>query len=94
MIKIKTLEEFNIPTLTHKFKAPHVKIYRKIFRENDPKEIFIPLNEFAYHIQKNKNFLEGCYWVEWIIEYDSISEKRKILYSRKCTLLLINFKKM
>ena len=76
MIKIKP-EEFNIPTLTHKFKAPHVRFIEGIFRENDPKEIFIPLNEFAYQIQKNKNFLEGCYWVEWIIEYDSISRKKK-----------------
>lgn len=76
MIKIKP-EEFNIPTLTHKFKAPHVRFIEKIFRENDPKEIFIPLNEFAYQIEKNKNFLEGCYWVEWIIEYDSISRKKK-----------------
>ena len=76
MIKIKP-EEFNIPTLTHKFKAPHVKFIETIFRENDPKEIFIPLNEFAYQIQDNKNFLEGCYWIEWIIEYDSISRKKK-----------------
>tara|TARA_Y100000768_G_scaffold330222_1_gene268802 strand:- start:883 stop:1911 length:1029 start_codon:yes stop_codon:yes gene_type:complete len=76
MIKIKP-EEFNITTLTHKFKAPHVYFIKEIFRENDPKEIFIPLNEFAYQIEKNKNFLEGCYWIEWIIEYDSISRKKK-----------------
>ena len=76
MIKIKP-EEFNIPTLTHKFKAPHVRYIEGIFRENDTKEIFIPLNEFAYQLETNKNFLEACYWVEWIIEYDSISRKKK-----------------
>ena len=77
MIKIKP-EEFNIPTLTNKFKAPNIKFIEKIFRENDPKEIFIPLNEFAYQLESNKNFLDSCYWIEWIIEYDSISRKKKI----------------
>lgn len=76
MIKIKP-EEFNIPTLTHKFKAPHVRFIKEIFRENDPKEIYIPLNELAYQIKNNKNFLESCYWIEWIIEYDNISRKKK-----------------
>ena len=35
--------------------ADHIEYIKPYFRENDPREFYIPLNEFAYHIEKTKN---------------------------------------
>jgi hypothetical protein len=64
--------------MTERLKAPSMKYAEPIFRKEDPKELFIAINEFSYHIsQDRKNMLNACYWVEWIIEFDIICRKRK-----------------
>lgn len=75
-IKIKT-DEFGTTQLTNKFKAPNINYAYLVFRENDPKEIFIAINELIYQIENKTNLLECCYWVEWIIEFDKICKKNK-----------------
>jgi hypothetical protein len=76
-IKINKANEFNISQMSNKFKAPNVNYGREIFRENDPKEIYIAINEFVYQIQNKNNVLECCYWVEWLIEFDSLCRRKK-----------------
>jgi hypothetical protein len=64
--------------MTERLKAPSMKYAEPIFRKEDPKEIFIALNEFSYNISKDRrNMLNACYWVEWIIEFDLVCRKRK-----------------
>tara|TARA_B110000967_G_C18859127_1_gene548895 strand:+ start:143 stop:1210 length:1068 start_codon:yes stop_codon:yes gene_type:complete len=76
-VKIKK-EEFNLLNLTNKFKAPDTSYALTVFDKNDPKEIFIPINELIYHLTKsNSNLLECCYWIEWIVEFDNICRKKK-----------------
>lgn len=75
-IKIKNNEEFNILNLSEKLKANSTNYATTILKTNDAKELFIPINEFAYNLNE-KNNLDACYWFEWIVEYESISKKRK-----------------
>ncbi|NBW02961.1 MAG: hypothetical protein EBR87_04505 [Cytophagia bacterium] len=49
-----------------------------IFKKEDPKELLVAINEFAYSISvDSKNMISACYWVEWIIEFDAVCKQRK-----------------
>jgi len=51
--------------------APSTEYYR-LKRPKDPEEWFVALNEFSYHIsEERRNLLDACFWLEWMIEYDS-----------------------
>ena len=45
-------------------KAPTIE-FNKAFQPSDPKELFIPLNEFSYMLSI-KDSVGACFWVEWI----------------------------
>ena len=49
-LAIKDKNDFDITNLTNRLKAPNINFVENIFYNNDPKEIFIAINEFAYHI--------------------------------------------
>jgi len=64
--------------MSERLKAPSDKYIKPVFLSKDPKEIFIPINEFAYHISsESKNTLMACYWIEWIIEFDILCKTKK-----------------
>lgn len=74
-LKIKP-EEYEISYMKTKLKAPNVEFVTQLFKKDDPKELFISLNEFSYQIS-NKNSLLACYWIEWILEFDVICKRKK-----------------
>lgn len=77
-VKIKKKEEYDITMMTQKLKAPRIDYAQEYFRPKDPKEIFIAVNEFAYHISRDsKNTLSACYWVEWIVEFETICKAKR-----------------
>jgi len=78
-VKLNKNEEFDITNISNKFKAPSIKYAENIFKEDDPKELFIPINELIYNLT-NKNIIDCCYWYEWILEYENICKKKK----KKC----------
>ena len=68
---------FNMSNMTDNLKADTVYYAKPYFRNNDPKELFIALNEFVYHLHKTKSARESCYWLEWILEFETICKKEK-----------------
>ena len=77
-IKINRVEEFDMTQMTDRLKAPSMLYVEHIFKKDDPKELFIAVNEFAYNISPDKRSTVGaCYWIEWAIDFDAICKKRK-----------------
>jgi len=77
-VKILKAEEFSMTHMATRLKAHNITYGQSTFKSDDPKELFIAVNEFAYHISNDsKNNLSACYWLEWILEYLSLSIKRK-----------------
>lgn len=64
--------------LSNKLKAPSIDYASIVFLKNDPNELFIAINELAYHISSESlNTVECFFWIDWIIEYDIICKKKK-----------------
>jgi hypothetical protein len=77
-IKINREEEFDMTQMTERLKAPTINYASEIIKKEDPKELFIAINEFSYHISADsRSTISACYWIEWLIDFDAICKKRK-----------------
>lgn len=77
-VKINRVEEFDITQMTERLKAPCVQYAEPFFQPKDPQELYIAINEFSHAISNDyKNTLVACYWIEWIIEFETICKSRK-----------------
>ena len=68
---------FKFENIFTNLKAPNVDYIKPYFSEGDPKEIYIPLNECAYHLIETKNRMDIFYWIDWMIQYDEQCTKKK-----------------
>ena len=75
-IKINRIEEFDMTQMTDRLKADSMSYAETIFKKEDPKELYIAINEFGFHLTK-KTTVNACYWVEWVIEFDLICRKKR-----------------
>lgn len=83
LIKLERMDYDWIHLKEH-LKAPNTDFVKHILLQDDPQSLLMPLNEFAYHIhQSNKNTMEACYWVEWIIGFDAFCQP-KLKCERRC----------
>ena len=66
-----TPQEFDCVLIKEKLKAPTVSYLDGVFLEDDPKELFIAVNELCFQLSPNNTggIYSACYWVEWIMEY-------------------------
>ena len=77
VVKIKK-EDFDMTQMRDKFKAPSNKYAQAIFLDEDPKELFPAINEIGYNIsEEGKNIMTACYWLEWIMEFETICKGKK-----------------
>ena len=79
-IKVCKTEEYDITTMSEKLKAPHVNYLEGVFIKGDPPELFIALNEFAFHLSNEAGSSShfACYWLEWIMEFNAICKNKKV----------------
>ena len=70
-------EEFDIALLSDKLKADKITYCENIFKKDDPKQLFIPLNELAFNLKK-KNNISSTYWIEWLLQFESLCRQKKI----------------
>jgi len=69
-------EDYNITNIHFKLKAPDIGFAQRIYKKDDPKELFIAINEFAYHVSnKSYNLQQTCYWLEWMLGYEKLCFK-------------------
>jgi len=71
-------EDFDMTYMTERFKAPSVKYAQEITFKDDPKELFVAINELGYCVSKDGlNSVNACYWIEWILEFARICKMKK-----------------
>jgi hypothetical protein len=73
---IQIPKEDGIPS--SRLKAPTIE-FNKAFKQNDPKELFIAMNEFSYMLHC-KNTVGACFWIEWLFQF---THKRKCLIAER-----------
>jgi len=75
---IKDFSEFDITNMSNRLKAPSTKFGKEIFQPDDPKEIFIAINEYMFHISEDsKDLTSACYWIEWLCKFESLQKIKK-----------------
>jgi len=75
---IQISKEDGIPK--SRLKAPTIE-YNKAFLTNDPKELFIAMNEFGYMLH-TKDTIGACFWIEWLFQFT---------HKRKCVVVERNY---
>lgn len=71
MVKLDPEKAFDMHSVSQRLKAPSIKYAREVFRAVDPKELFIPINELAFHVShESRNGTSACYWIEWILQFE------------------------
>jgi hypothetical protein len=78
-MKICKSTEFDMTRMSERLKAPSMEFAAAVFLPKDPKEMFIAVNEFAYHVSgpTSRDMSRACYWVEWALELEQIGRQRK-----------------
>lgn len=77
-VKINKTDDFQLPKLQNRLKAPDTSFAKKFFRNDDPEELFMAINELAYHLsEQSRNLVDACFWIEWILEYENQRKQTK-----------------
>ena len=77
--KLNSNQENILLNIKNNFKAKNLNYIKDIFQEEDSKELYLPLNEFYFHLSNDsKDSFLACYWLEWILEYENICKLEKI----------------
>ena len=81
-IKIKN-EQLQLIEVNHLMKAIDTSYGNRFFIKGDPMELFIPINEFAYHLSSDSKCKhDALFWSEWILSYESYCKQKK--HKLKC----------
>jgi hypothetical protein len=70
-------EDFDLTKMTDRFQAPTLEYGETVFTKEDPRVLFIAINELAYNITEGNNIIQACYWIEWIIEFEGYLKSQR-----------------
>jgi hypothetical protein len=85
MVKLDPKVAFDMHAISERLVAPSTNFAKNAFRPLDMKELFISVNELAYHISReSRNCTSACYWIEWIQQFEQRSVKNNELC--KCAM--------
>ena len=71
-------DDYNIGLIHNKLEANNITYGQRILKKEDPKELFIAINEFAYNISTSiRNANNAFFWLEWLLNFESICNKEK-----------------
>ncbi len=77
-LKINSEEDFDLTTMGAKLQAPDTTMVDEVFLEEDLKELYIALNEFAHQLTRAQGTMMASYWLEWILEFDAMCKRRNV----------------
>ena len=79
---VKKMKEtyFNIDILKNRLQAKNLELIQNVMRENDPAELQIACNEFAYCLNNNSSSDLVFFWLSWILTW----EKKIIKKQGRC----------
>lgn len=70
--------DFDLTCMTERFQAPSTEYAEEVFLPDDPAELFIPVNELAYHLSEaGRSSHAACYWMEWLVAFEGLCKRRK-----------------
>jgi hypothetical protein len=77
LVKIKD-DDYDMTKMKDKMKATALSYGENTFQDEDPKELFISINELAYNVSKEgQNVINCCYWMEWVFEFEKRTKRKK-----------------
>lgn len=75
--KIKPEHDFQQATVHENLKSPSASYARHITKQQDPYELYIPLNELVYSMRpETRDISKSLYWVSWMLKYASQYKKQ------------------
>jgi hypothetical protein len=67
---IKPDHDFTPLVIQEMLKAPSNSYARTIMKQEDPMELYVPINEFAYSLRpETRDASKALYWISWILKY-------------------------
>ena len=70
--RIRPDHDFQQLVIQENLKAPSSMYARSLMKQEDPMELYVPVNEFAYCLRpETRDAIKALYWVSWILAYAS-----------------------
>ena len=70
---IKPEHDFQHATVQENLKSPSASYARYIVKEDDPLDLYVPLNELTYCLRAEaRDFTRALYWISWILKFSSV----------------------
>ncbi len=70
--------DFDLEEWSSRFHAPSRDFAQAVFRDEDPADLYLPLNELGYHLSsRSQDAVRACYWMEWIMHLVAHGRKHK-----------------
>ena len=78
LLTVRTDSDFDLSNLAGRLEATGATFASEVFMPQDPKELFVAVNELCYHLaSEQSNTVSACYWIEWICAFIRYSGSRK-----------------